>query len=74
MFKDGTVQLDDDTVSLDELKNRLSNATAQYHELSVVVRSDAKSYHENFARVVAACRDANVTQLNMSVQEPTLQR
>lgn len=74
VFKDGTVQLDNDTVSLEQLKEQLSNATEQYNGLSVVVRSDAKSYHENFARVVAACRDANVTQLNMSVQEPTLQR
>ena len=74
VFKDGTVQLDDKTVSLDELKQRLSNATAQYSGLSVVVRSDAKSYHENFARVVTACRDANVTQLNMSVQETTIHR
>jgi biopolymer transport protein ExbD len=58
--KDGDVFLDGKGLSLAELKMQLQTAKAQYEDISVVVRADAKSSYERVAEVLGVCSDSKV--------------
>jgi biopolymer transport protein ExbD len=47
----------------------LANARLQYQKLGVVIRGDADSRYQNVANVIATCRKADITDLNISVSE-----
>jgi biopolymer transport protein ExbD len=68
VFADGTITLDRKTVTLTELADRLSSARAGYKALGVLVRGDGKSSFQQIANVLAACKQAGVADLAISVE------
>ena len=74
VFEDGRVQLDKEVVTLDQLREKLASAQAQYNDLGVVIRGDAQSKYQNVVSVFETCQKANITTLNISVQPATLRR
>jgi biopolymer transport protein ExbD len=66
--KDGQVQLDGETVSLGELTSKLSVAQREYPQLSVVIRGDAACPFQHVATALAACKDANIVELGITVK------
>lgn len=69
VFADGRIVLDQHAVTINQLQNELSTARQQYHKLGVVIRGEADSRYQNVANVIATCRKADITDLNISVQE-----
>jgi biopolymer transport protein ExbD len=67
VYTDGRISLDRQPVTLAELKSKLQEARKEYAHLGVVVRGDARTVHQNVASVLAACREAGVTDLGVSV-------
>ena len=68
VFNDGHIELDREAVTLEELVRRLAQAQSEYAELGVLVRGDAEGAFQNVASVLAACREAGVTDLGISVR------
>lgn len=68
VHRDGTVQLDNLPVTLEELKHVLRDHVAQAPQLNVVVRGDAQGPFQNVASVLTACKNAGVQELGISVQ------
>ena len=68
ILADGTIVLDGDTVSLGELHEELEETKAQYQQLGVIVRGDASSKYQNVADVIATCKRAEISDLNISVR------
>ena len=66
---DGSIKLDQRKVSLDDLSIRLSAAQQQYPKLGVVIRGDGHSAYQHIAAVLATCRRAQITDLNLKVQQ-----
>lgn len=66
--RDGTVNLDGDVVSLDELTSRLASAQSEYSQLSVVIRGDAKCDFQHVAAALSACKYANISELGITVK------
>lgn len=69
VFEDGSITLDREHVTLDQLQSKLSAAQKQYSKLGVVIRGDSQSLYQNIASVMARCRQAEVADLNLTVQE-----
>lgn len=65
---DGEVALDGEAVSLVELTQRLNAARSQYPELSVVIRGDAACPFQHVAASLAACKDAKISELGITVR------
>jgi len=65
---DGRATLDGQEVTLDELMAQLASACRDYPQLSVVVRGDAACPYQHIAAVLAACKDAHVTELGLTVR------
>jgi biopolymer transport protein ExbD len=65
---DGTVELDREAVTIEELAERLATARGQYAGLGVVVRGDAGCPFHHVAEVLAACRSANIAELDIAVR------
>ncbi|MEM7456274.1 MAG: biopolymer transporter ExbD [Planctomycetota bacterium] len=72
VLHDGTIFLDQQEHTLEELYSEMVDATEQYRQIGVVVRADANSPYQNVADVIATCRNAEISDLNISVK--TLQR
>ncbi|MEL7500150.1 MAG: biopolymer transporter ExbD [Planctomycetota bacterium] len=72
VFEDGSITLDREQVTLQQLKSQLTAAKKQYHKVGVVIRGDAQSLYQNVASVMATCRQAEIADLNLSVQETQL--
>lgn len=68
VYRDGRIELDQQTVTLDLLRDRLVNARSQYAELGVLVRGDGTGPYQNVAAVLNACKQAGIRDLNLSVQ------
>ena len=68
VFHDGHIELDRETVTLEELVQRLSQAQAEYADLGVLVRGDAEGAFQNVATVLGACREAGVVDMGISVR------
>ena len=69
VFEDGSVTLDRKQVSLDQLRDELAAAQKQYRKLGVVVRGDADSKYQHVTSVILAIRQADISNLNLSVRE-----
>ena len=67
--RDGTIRLDQQPVTLSGLSMKLTAAKKQYPKLGVVVRGDGKSDFQPIASVLATCRKAQITDLNLKVRE-----
>ena len=68
VYRDGTITLDGQTVTLDELTSQLTEVRRQYEDLGVLVRGDAESYFQGVASVLNACRQAGVRDLGIGVR------
>jgi biopolymer transport protein ExbD len=68
VLADGHVELDGQVVTLAELTTQLSAAHRQLSEPTVVIRGDAKCAFQNIAAALAACRQANISELGISVR------
>lgn len=66
--REGNVLLDQTPVTLGQLRQQLAAARQQYPETGVVVRGDAESLYQHVADVIATCRQAEITDLNISVR------
>ena len=74
IYQDGQITLDRQTVTLDELRARLSAARGQYKDLGVLVRGDAAGAFQNVAQVLNACKQAGINELAISVRVGTQKR
>ena len=72
VYQDGRISIDQTSVTIDELQRELSAARQQYRKLGVVVRGDAESRYQNIANVIATCRKADISDLNISVRDVQL--
>lgn len=68
VFRDGSVSLDREVVSLSKLTNDLAAARGEYADLGVVVRGDAEVPFQRVADVLGACRAANISEMGISVR------
>jgi biopolymer transport protein ExbD len=65
---DGKITLDKEPVTLEELKTRLSESISSGPHPSVVILGDAGCPFQHVAAAMAACKQAGVTDLAVSVQ------
>lgn len=68
VYRDGTLTLDRQPVTLDELTQRLAAAKGEYAELGVLVRGDGPGPYQNVANVLNACKQAGIVQIAISVR------
>lgn len=68
VYRDRTITLDRQPVSLEELTAQLSNARSQYKDLGVLIRGDADGTFQTVADVLAACKQAGISRLGISVK------
>jgi len=68
VYPDGRILLDRQQVTLEELTKILAAARSQYQDLGVLIRGDGKTYFQNVAEVLSACRRANISELGISVR------
>jgi biopolymer transport protein ExbD len=68
VYRDGTISLDQSTVTLEELTSRLAAARAKSGRMAVVVRGDARGEFQQVAAVLNACKQAGVADLGISVR------
>ena len=68
VYRDGTIALDRQTVSLEQLTTRLAAARRQYSDLGVLVRGDARGEFQNVAAALAACKQAGIRELGITVR------
>jgi biopolymer transport protein ExbD len=65
---DGRIELDKEPVTLEELKTRLAEAITAGPSPTVVILGDAGCPFQHVAAAMAACKQAGVTELSVSVQ------
>jgi biopolymer transport protein ExbD len=68
VHKDGHITLAGQTVTLAELTSQLTAARRQTEHLDVTVRGDADSPFQHVAAVFAACRQAGISEMAISVR------
>ncbi len=68
VLDDGSVTLDRNEVTLPELTRKLSAAKREYPKLSVVIRGDASCAFQHVAATLAACKEARVSDLGITVR------
>jgi biopolymer transport protein ExbD len=67
VFADGHVELDGESISLDELTRRLAGSRG-LGDPSIVIRGDGACPFQHVAAALAACRQANISELGISVR------
>jgi biopolymer transport protein ExbD len=65
---DGGTTLNGEHVSLQELTAKLADAKSPAGDPAVVVRGDAKCAFQHIASVLAACREAGISDLGITVR------
>lgn len=65
---DGRIELDGQQATLQELRNQLAASRTQDPDLNVVVRGDGQCDFQHIASAMAACRDAGVRELGITVR------
>jgi biopolymer transport protein ExbD len=68
VYRDGRITLDNEPVTLAKLADRLAAARRQREDLDVVVRGDGDASFQSVASVLAACRQAGVSEMGVSVR------
>jgi len=66
--ENGQITLDHDEVTLAELTRRLTAARREYPHTSVVIRGDAACAFQHVAAALAACKEANISDLGITVR------
>ena len=67
--REGAIYLDGTVVSVDQLTAELTRAGAAYPDLGVVVRGDGQGTLDTYARVLSACSQAGIRQLDVAVKQ-----
>ncbi|QEG36199.1 ExbD/TolR family protein [Bythopirellula goksoeyrii] len=65
---DGQLLLDSEETTLTRLTDSLKVAQQEYPQLSVVIRGDASCAFQHVAAALAACKDANISELGITVK------
>ena len=65
---EGEVTLDGEDLSLESLTSSLVAAQREYPNTSVVIRGDATCAFQHVAATLAACKDANISDLGITVR------
>lgn len=65
---EGNVALDGENISLGRLTSTLASARQEYPNISVVIRGDAACPFQHVAATLAACKDANISDLGITVR------
>lgn len=73
VYRDGSVALDKEQMTLDQLDSRLREAVTDYPKMGIIVRGDADGRFQNVADVLARCRSAGISNFAISVQLQTPQ-
>jgi biopolymer transport protein ExbD len=68
VFADGRIELDGLPITIDELTARLSAVLSALREPTVVIRGDAQCAFQHVAAALAACRQAGVSELGITVR------
>jgi biopolymer transport protein ExbD len=68
VLADGKVELDGKSVSLSELTSQLANARTPLTEPTVVIRGDAGCAFQHVASALAACQQAGISDLGITVR------
>jgi biopolymer transport protein ExbD len=68
VYADGRIALDREDVTLVQLTEKLGAAVKEQPALSVVILGDAGSSFQHVADALAACKQAGVSQLAVSVR------
>jgi biopolymer transport protein ExbD len=68
VFADGHVELDHARVTRDELVAALTEARLANGDLQVVLQGDGKCPFQHVADTLAACQQAQITQIGLSVE------
>lgn len=71
---DGTVILDGQTVTLEQLTSRLESMRAGFPDLRVVVRADGTVQHQTVAGVYGAINRAGVADMSIAVRYQSANR
>lgn len=66
--RDGSIALDEREVTPDELRAALAQAIQEYPATGVVVRGDGQGSFQNVADALAACREAGISDLGITVR------
>lgn len=67
IFRDGTIHLDTQPVTLSELRSLLATAHRQYENLEVTIRGDGFAPYQHVAAVMTACRQAGISEMGIAV-------
>jgi biopolymer transport protein ExbD len=67
VFADGRIELDQQTVTTAELTSQLAAARQANPQVSVIIRGDARCEFQAVAGALAACREANIEELGITV-------
>jgi biopolymer transport protein ExbD len=68
VYEDGKIELDGKQATLQGLRDQLAASQAQDPDLNVVVRGDGQCDFQHIASAMAACRDAGVRELGITVR------
>ena len=68
VFRDGRIELNRRPLSLEQLTRQLAEDQRQYPQIGVVVRADGDGPFQNVAAVFAACREAGIDEMGISVR------
>ena len=68
VYRDGSIALDRESVTVDQLRSRLAAARSEYQDLGVIVRGDAEGTFQNVATVLNTCQQAGIAQMGISVR------
>ena len=67
VYQDGSVTLDDQPLTLEQLTSQLAAARSEYTELGVIVRGDAAGSFQNVADALSAVRLAGISDMGIAV-------
>jgi len=67
IYRDGTMTLDAQPVTITELRSLLATAHRQYEGLVVTIRGDGLAPYQNVAAAMTACRQAGISEMGIAV-------
>jgi len=71
VYLDGTIALDQQPVTLEQLAAKLSAARRQQGDIGVLVRGDGNDKYQRMVLVLNACKQAGIKNLGISVRPVT---
>ena len=71
VYLDGTISLDQQPVTIEQLTAKLSAARRQHGDIGVLVRGDGNDKYQRMVSVLNACKQAGVKNLGISVRPVT---